>query len=76
VKNGELLRAASGVFDALITVDKNISRQHNLRDLEIAILVLRARKNNYAALLPLIPQALKALLRVVKGEVVEIGDLS
>jgi hypothetical protein len=36
LENGELLRAASRVFDVLITVDRNIPFQQNLGSLEIA----------------------------------------
>lgn len=40
LENGNLLRAASGKYDVLITVDRNLPYQQNLTDLEIAILVL------------------------------------
>ena len=32
LKNGELLRAASGVYDVLVTVDQNLSFQQNIRN--------------------------------------------
>jgi predicted nuclease of predicted toxin-antitoxin system len=74
LKNGELLRAASEIFDALITVDKNISQQQNVRDLKIAILVLVAKKNSIEALAPLVPQALNILPQLARGEIVQIGS--
>jgi len=46
--------------------------QQDLRSLNIAILVLVARKNSYGALHPLMPQALEALKRIKPGEVVTI----
>lgn len=32
LKNGRLLQAASGQFDVLVTVDRNLIRQHNIAD--------------------------------------------
>ena len=71
-KNGQLLRAASGSFDALITVDQNMIHQQNLASLSIAILVLVAHSNRYEALQPLIPQALNSLQQINPGEIVRI----
>ena len=31
-ENGELLRAANGIYDVLITVDRNIQYQQNLKE--------------------------------------------
>jgi predicted nuclease of predicted toxin-antitoxin system len=42
LKNGELLQAASGKYDVLVTVDKSIPSQQNLVSLKIAFLILRA----------------------------------
>ena len=74
LKNGELLRAASELFDVLITVDKNISHQQNIRGFEIAIIVLVARKNSIEALAPLVPQVLDTLPQLARGEIVQIGS--
>jgi predicted nuclease of predicted toxin-antitoxin system len=74
LKNGELLRAASGIFDVLITVDKNISLQQNVRGLNIAILILVARKNSIEALAPLVPQALAILPQLAPGEIAQINS--
>lgn len=38
--NGELLRVAEGVFDALITTDQNLRYQQNLSGRRLGILVL------------------------------------
>jgi hypothetical protein len=40
LQNGLLLAAAEGVFDLLLTTDKNIRHQQNLRGRRLAILVL------------------------------------
>ncbi len=72
LKNGKLLRAASGHFDVLITVDRNIVHQQNIRSFDIAVLILLAKDNSYHTLKPLIPQALETLKQVRPGEVWQI----
>lgn len=72
LENGELLKAAAGVYEVLITVDQNIPYQQNLAVLPIAILILAARRNSYARLKPLMPRALAALKKIKLGEVIRI----
>jgi predicted nuclease of predicted toxin-antitoxin system len=71
-ENGHLLRAASGSYDVLITVDRNLPYQQNLTDLEISILILSAQRNSYVRLKPLMPQALKALESIKPREIILI----
>ena len=47
LKNGELLRAASGNFDVLITVDRNLPFQQNIGSLQIAVLIIMAQGITY-----------------------------
>lgn len=68
LENGELLRAASRVFDVLITVDRNIPFQQNFGSLEIAVIILIAKGINYPDLKPLVPQVLAALDTIQHGE--------
>lgn len=72
LENGNLLRAASGTYDVLITVDRNLPYQQNLTGLEIAILILSAKRNSYVRLKPLVPQALKALESIEAGHIILI----
>jgi uncharacterized protein DUF5615 len=58
LENGDLLKAAAGIFDVLVTVDRNIPHQQNLRGLQIAVLILLAKRNTYALLKPVVPEAL------------------
>ena len=53
LENGNLLRAASGAYDVLITIDRNLPYQQNLTRLEIAVLILSAKRNSYVRLRPL-----------------------
>src|SRR5262249_8441408 len=72
LKNGQLLEAASGHFDVLVTVDKSIPDQQKLSSFKIALLILHAKTNRYEDFQPLIPQALIALQTIQLGEVVSI----
>lgn len=72
LKNGALLKAASGKFDVLVTVDKSIPDQQNMASLGIAVLILRAKTNKYRDLKPLVPQILTALDQIKPGEVVVV----
>ena len=69
LKNGRLLLAASGQFDALVTVDQNLQYQQNLHTFVIAVIVLKARRSTYPSLKTLMPKVLESLERVKPGEV-------
>jgi len=71
IQNGELLRkAAESGFDALITMDGNLSYQQNMADHAIAVVVLRARSNRLADTQPLMPNVLQLLPALAKGNLV------
>jgi len=72
LKNGKLLKAASEQFDVLITVDQNLQFQQNLKNHDIAILVLKARRSTYPMLKPLVPRALETLKNIKPGDVVVV----
>ena len=72
LKNGALLRVASGNFDVLITVDQNLSSQQNLSELSIAIIIMVARSNRYPDLRILVPKVLNAIASIRVGEIVRI----
>jgi hypothetical protein len=74
LENGDLLRTASGTYEVLVTVDQNLPYQQNLAGLNIAILVLAAKRNSYARLQPLLPNALKALETIKPGDVIRINE--
>src|SRR5215208_6584111 len=68
-ENGELIEAAQREFDALITMDQGIPHQHNLRDLDLAIVLLEAPGNRLVDLVPLV-EGVKAVLSEARpGEV-------
>ena len=63
--NGDLLKAAEGEFDALVTSDSNIPSQQAVARLRLAVVVLRAANSTLSEVAPLVP-ALNRLLRGVK----------
>lgn len=73
-KNGELLALAERKFDVLITVDKSVRHQQNMKGRRIALLIIRAQGNSLAMLRPHIPACLVALESIRPGEVIEVGD--
>jgi len=66
--DGPLLDAAEREFDAFVTMDQNLQYQQNLRDRQLRIIVLRARRNSLPALAPLAPAVLAALAEKRVGE--------
>lgn len=73
LKNGQLLQAASGQYDVLVTVDQNLQYQQNLKTLYIAVIVLKAKRSTYPMLKPLMPQVLETLETIESGEVIELS---
>jgi predicted nuclease of predicted toxin-antitoxin system len=74
-KNGELLRLASGVFDAFVTIDQNLRYQQNLQGTSVAVIVLECRTSRFDDLLPLVPRLIEALGGTLPhGAVVRIGS--
>ena len=74
LENGDLLKAAAGAYEVLVTVDRNFPYQQNLAGLNIAILILAAKRNSYVRLKPLIPRALSALETMKIGDIIRIEE--
>jgi predicted nuclease of predicted toxin-antitoxin system len=70
-KNGELLAAAAPEFDVLVTVDKNIRHQQNLKVTNIALLVIRADSNKIEDIGIHVEAVLASLRSISPGTVVE-----
>ena len=70
IKNGELLRAAEGRFDVLITTDKNLKYQQNLKGRKLAIVVLPT--NFLPVVLGLSNKVCAALAAIQPGDFIEI----
>ena len=63
VKNGKLLGHAEKNFDIFLTTDKGFAHEQNLKKFEIAVFLLRARRNSLKHLQPLVPAILAAAQR-------------
>lgn len=75
VKNGALLRLIQdAAFDVFVTIDGNLTYQQNLKDVNLAIIVLRAPDNTLESLRPLAPGILAAIQQISVGETTLVGD--
>ena len=72
-QNGELLRLAEVVLDALVTVDTNLRYQQNLAGRRIAIIVLQSSSNRLEYLRQHFPACVLALEKIKPVEMVQIG---
>jgi predicted nuclease of predicted toxin-antitoxin system len=70
VKNGELLRRASGVFDVLVTADKRLQYQQNLPRFDIGVVVIAAADTRVPHLRTLLPRLRIAIEGVERGAVI------
>jgi hypothetical protein len=71
-RNGELLSLAAGQFDVFITVDRKLPRQHDVTQLDLAVVVLVAPSNRLADLKSLVPRLLAILGNLQAGQVIEV----
>ncbi len=72
-KNGALLKRASGLIDAFVTIDGNLQHQQNVSVLLFGIVVVGALSNRVQDVMPLVPEILAALERVRPGTVEQVG---
>jgi hypothetical protein len=73
LKNGRLLALAETEFEVLLTVEQNIEYQQNLKTFSIGVILLVARNNRLKTLLPLMPEAKKALENIKSGDFIRVG---
>lgn len=70
-KNGELLRLMEGRFATLVTTDKNLRHQQNLKARDLSVVVLPT--NSIPVVLKLLPQIEQALADITPGAFAEIA---
>jgi hypothetical protein len=75
IKNGELLALASQAFDVFVTVDRNLSFQQHVGKLPIAIVVLAAKTNRLADLIPHVPELIAAIGSAKPGTATVVAGL-
>ena len=71
--NGELLALARGEFDVLITMDRSTPFQRRLSGDDVAVIVVRARSNDFRDLKPLLPEIHDRLSAVRRGEIAYVN---
>lgn len=72
--NGELLMSAERAgFDVLITTDKGLENEQNLKDRRIAVLILLTKSSDPGDLLPLISKSLHSLPFIKPGQILKVG---
>lgn len=74
MKNGELLRLAQEEYYAFLTLNRGIEHQQNLEDLDLAIVVIRARSNKLEDIAPLIADVKAMLQEAQPGFVVRVPE--
>jgi hypothetical protein len=74
-KNGHLLLLAENAgFDLFVTMDKGLQYQQNLIGRSLAILIIRAKSNRLADLLPHV-EACRAIMRSIQpGQAMRVGE--
>lgn len=73
IQNGELLRRASGDYDAFLTMDRRLPHEQPVETFPFTIILVVAPTNRMAHLQPLVPEILLALDSARPGIVQVIG---
>jgi hypothetical protein len=69
-----LLALAQHEFDAFLTMDKGIEHQQNIADLDLILVLVRARSNDVGGVAPLMDEAKAALTSARPGTVVQVPE--
>jgi len=72
VRNGRLLTLVRDKFDVLITADQKIPFQQRITRSDVSVVVLAAKTNDIKDYLPLVPEILRTLETIQRGQVVWI----
>jgi hypothetical protein len=74
LRNGVLLRAAADHgIDVLLTIDKKMEFEQNLRNLPLPIVLLDAKSNTLPSLMPFLPHAISLFGTVLIPALYVIG---
>lgn len=72
LKNGELLRRASGTFDVLVTADKQLQKQQNILQFDLGIVVVATVDTRLPQMRSVLPQLRAAIETARPGTVTVI----
>ena len=73
IKNGELLRRASGEFDVFVTADRGIPHQQNLRSFALGFILVAVGGTKIEDILPHIETLRGAVAAVGPGQLVAVS---
>ncbi|MBX3361438.1 MAG: DUF5615 family PIN-like protein [Phycisphaeraceae bacterium] len=74
VENGHLLaKAAENGFDVVLTKDTGVAYQQNIKDLPVALLIIKAKSNALDDIRPLVPAILDALASLSPNTLTTVG---
>ena len=73
IKNGELLKKASSLFEVFVTVDRNLSFQQNLQVLPLVVIVIHSSSNRIQDLERYVPEVVLLLKSPLTKTVHRIG---
>ena len=73
-KDGDLLAAASGRFDVFVTMDRSLQWQQRVSAFEVGVVIIRARSNSLLSIQPLVPDLLRLLSLVGRGQILRVGS--
>jgi predicted nuclease of predicted toxin-antitoxin system len=74
-KNGELLAIAERQgFEIFLTMDKGLAYEQNLTGRQIAVIILRAKSNRLADLIPLVDACLMQMRSIKPGQIARLGE--
>jgi predicted nuclease of predicted toxin-antitoxin system len=71
--DGPLLAAINGRFELLVTMDRSLRHQQNLTARQFAVVVLRAKSNRIADILPLVPALRQQMPHCTPSNWYEVG---
>jgi hypothetical protein len=75
-KNGELLfLAEKSAFEVFLTLDRGLEYEQNLKGRKIAIVIVAAKSNRLADLLPLVQPILGSLHGVQTGQLIHVRSV-
>ena len=73
MRNGELLERAAAAFDALVTMDRGIEHQQNLRKYTIGVILISAKSNRIEDIRPAMSRVNEALREVQPGHAIHVS---
>ena len=72
MRNGELLERAAAAFDALVTMNRGIGHQRNLREYAIGVVLISARSNRIEDIRPAMFRVNEVLRKIQPGHVIHV----